>query len=76
MTEERWRWYFGARLRRYMNEFNMSQTELAKKIFVTRGTINAYLSGRVTPSIKALVNLSMVFACDVADLIDVGEDIR
>ena len=75
MTEERWRLIFGARLRRYMNEFNMSQTELAKKIFVTRGTVNNYLAGKINPSIKAVVNMSMVFGCNVADLIDIDENI-
>ena len=76
MTETAWRRMFGFRLRRYMHEFNMSQSELAKKIFVTRGTVNNYLSGRVTPSIKALVNMSIVFCCNVSDLIDFGEDIN
>lgn len=75
MTEERWRWYFGARLRRYMNECNMTQSELAKKIFVTRATVNSYLTGKITPSIKSVVNIAMVFGCDVADLIDFNENI-
>ena len=76
MTESDWRRMFGFRLRRYLNETNMTQSELADKIFVTRGTVNNYLSGRVAPSIKVLVNISVVFGCYVRDLIDFGDVIE
>ena len=75
MTEERWRYMFARRLQKYLDEFNMSQSELAKRIFLTKATVNHYLTGRATPSITSVVNIAMVFGCDVADLIDFGENI-
>lgn len=75
MTEERWKKLFARRLQRYLDEFNMSQSELARRIFVTRATVNHYVTGRAMPSIVSVVNIAMVFGCNVADLIDFGEDI-
>lgn len=76
MRELRWRGMFARKLQEYLDEFNMSQSELANRIFVTRATVNNYLSGKCMPSIKSVVNIAMVFDCYVTDLIDFGEIIE
>ena len=75
MTELEWRRKFAERLRYYLDEYKMSQTELADRIFVGRSTISNYLSCRITPSIKAISNIAYVLDCDIRDLIDFDEKI-
>lgn len=60
---------FSDNLRELMLEHNITQMELADKILVNRSTITRYLNKSTMPSIKALINLSIVFNCDIEDLI-------
>lgn len=66
----RWRRKFTAQVQNYLEKYNMTQSELADLIYVNRSTIARYLSGRLDPSIKTVINISMVFGCNVEDLID------
>ena len=60
---------FSDNLRELMLEHNITQMELADEILVNRSTITRYLNKSTMPSIKALINLSRVFNCDIEDLI-------
>lgn len=60
---------FSDNLRELMLEHNITQMELADEILVNRSTITRYLNKSTMPSIKALINLSIVFNCDIEDLI-------
>ena len=60
---------FSDNLRELMLEHNRTQMELADEILVNRSTITRYLNKSTMPSIKALINLSIVFNCDIEDLI-------
>lgn len=75
MTEMQWRKIFAFRLRKYLNEYNMTQSQLADAIYVRRSTVSSYLSCKITPNITTLVNIAYVFDCYVTDLIAVGENV-
>ena len=60
---------FSDNLRELMLEHNITQMELADEILVNKSTITRYLNKSTMPSIKALINLSIVFNCDIEDLI-------
>lgn len=60
---------FSDNLRELMLEHNITQMELADEILVNRSTITRYLNKSTMPSIKALINLSIVFNCNIEDLV-------
>ena len=60
---------FSDNLRELMLEHNITQIELADEILVNKSTITRYLNKSTMPSIKALINLSIVFNCDIEDLV-------
>lgn len=60
---------FSDNLRELMLEHNITQMELADEILVNKSTITRYLNKSTMPSIKALINLSIVFNCDIEDLV-------
>lgn len=51
----------GAQIRKYRSRMNLSQDELAEKIFVTRQTISNWENGKNYPDIKSLLLLSSLF---------------
>jgi len=50
-------------------ELNMTQDELAEKLFVTRQTISNYEIGKRQPTIETLQAFSKVFECSLEELI-------
>lgn len=70
MTELEWMNIFAGNLRSLMDEENMSQNELARRIGVSKGTVSRYLSAQCMPSVNVLVNIAHVFkGCDINDLL-------
>lgn len=51
----------GSQIRKYRSRMNLSQDELAEKIFVTRQTISNWENGKNYPDIKSLLLLSSLF---------------
>lgn len=70
MNSVRWRKKFISRVQYYLEKYKMTQMELADLVHVNRSTITRYLTGEKDPSVKAVINIAMVFGCDVGDLID------
>lgn len=66
----RWRRKFITQVQYYLEKNGMTQMELADRIHVNRSTITKYLTGSLDPSVKTVINISMVFGCNVEDLID------
>ena len=50
-----------ARLRKLRTDANMTQDQLAKKLFVVRGTIANYENTRRSPSLEVIVGYSELF---------------
>lgn len=69
MSEQEWLDIFGDNLRDMLEEAYMSQEELADAIGVTRATVNRYINKQRIPSVKAIINMSMVFGCTIDELI-------
>lgn len=59
----------GKNIKKKRVELNMSQDELAEKMFMTRQTISNYEIGKRNPSIETLQQLSEVFGCDLEELL-------
>lgn len=49
---------------RHLESMDMEQKELAKKLNVSKQTISAYITGRSTPTYKALVEICKIFNKD------------
>lgn len=59
----------GKRIKKYRTEANLSQEELADKIFVSRQTISNWENDKNYPDIKSLVLMSEVFRVSLDNLI-------
>ena len=59
----------GKRLTKLRKMKNITQLELADKLFITDKTISSWESNRTTPSLEMLVKLSEIFSCNVGYLI-------
>lgn len=62
-------------LKEYRAKFNMNQSELAKRVGVTRQTIGFIEKGTISPSITLVLKICHVFQCKVEDLFEL-EDIE
>ncbi len=71
----------GKQIKRYRNENNFSQEELAEKVYVSRQTISNWENDKNYPDIKSLLLLSSVFEVSLdtlvkGDLEDMREKIK
>ena len=60
---------FGAQIKKYRAEMNLSQEELAEKIYVTRQTISNWENDKSYPDIHSLLLLSSLFHVSLDQLI-------
>lgn len=76
MSEQEWIEIFGDNLQSILEEYGLSQRDLADEIGVSESTISKYIHKKQMPNIKAIVN--MVYALDIEfdDLIDFGSPIE
>ena len=56
-------------IRKYRTQLNLSQEELAEKIFVTRQSISNWENGKNYPDIHSLILLSTLFEVSLDQLI-------
>ena len=59
----------GAQIKKYRNEYALSQDELAEKVFVSRQSISNWENGKTYPDIKSLLLLSEVFSVSLDQLV-------
>lgn len=69
MSESELNELFSRRLRFYMNEYRMTQSDLAKRIGVGTSTVSHWYHAERTPRSDALEKLCEVFKCKTDDLI-------
>lgn len=72
MTETEWLNLFAINLDSWLKYTNMTQRDLADAVGLSEATISKYLSKQQMPSVKAVVNMSHVFAVDLDEFIDFG----
>ena len=65
----------GAQIKKYRGEFNLSQEELAEKIYVTRQTVSNWENNKNYPDIQSLLRLSELFQVSLDQLIKGDIDI-
>ncbi len=58
----------GARIKKYREKLNISQDELALKVFVSRQTISNWETNKSYPDIKSLTMLSNIFHVTLDEL--------
>ncbi|MCL2086449.1 MAG: helix-turn-helix domain-containing protein [Oscillospiraceae bacterium] len=61
------------RIRELREERKLSQTELAKKLGLTRGGVNSWESSTSLPSIRYLVELAKFFNCATDYMLGLSE---
>ena len=59
----------GSQIKKYRNEFSLSQDALAEKVYVSRQTISNWENGKSYPDVNSLVLLSEVFQTSIDRLI-------
>ena len=59
----------GARIREFREAAGLSQTELARRVYVSRQTVGNWESGRTLADVQSLVLLGQVFGTTVDALI-------
>lgn len=59
----------GKQIKKYRNNINLSQEQLAERVFVSRQTISNWENDKNYPDIKSLLLLSEVFEVSLDDLI-------
>lgn len=58
MTRQEWLYKFSLKLRRLMEEKNVTQRELADKLYVSEVTVSKYVNGNMMPSVRMIINIS------------------
>lgn len=76
MSEVEWLDIFGDNLREMLEDYRMSQKELADLTGLSEGTISNYINKRQMPGIKAIINISEALNMSIDDLIFFGETIQ
>lgn len=59
----------GKRIREYRKIYNLSQEQLAEKIFVSRQTVSNWENNKTYPDIQIIVSLSILFNVSLDELI-------
>lgn len=54
---------FVENLRKYLNQFDMTQAELAARIGVSKSTISDYMRGKKLPRVDKLDKMCEIFGC-------------
>lgn len=65
---------FDEKLQLLRKEHNMTQEELAEKLFVSRTAISKWENGRGFPNLDSLSNLAAIYSISIDDLLS-GEEI-
>ena len=73
MTREEWKDIFGGNLDAILQDYRISQKELAKMSGVSQGMISDYINGWTAPNIFALINIVKALDIEIDELVNVGE---
>ena len=63
------------RIAELRNTFGITQTELAKRLEVTRSAVNAWEMGFATPQLKHIVEMSKIFNTTVDGLLNTSSKV-
>lgn len=63
------------RISELRNQFGITQSELAKRLGVTRSSVNAWELGFATPQLKHIVEMSKIFGTTVDGILNVSSKV-
>ena len=66
---------FGDNLRDALRDANISQNELSRRTGIVKQTISSYMNKKSMPSLRNVINISIVLGCEISDLVPVYEKI-
>ncbi|MGN1381197.1 MAG: helix-turn-helix domain-containing protein [Eubacterium sp.] len=69
MPEEEFNKLFANRLRYYLDQNNMTQAELAKRLSVSTSTVSDWINGRKSPRMGKVDKMCEIFGCSRNDFI-------
>lgn len=76
MSEIEWMEIFSGNLRSILEEYGMTQKELAEAMGVSEASISWYIRGSRIPTVKTIINMAYALDINVSELIDFGEPIN
>lgn len=76
LSEIQWLRMFGDNLRYLLDEYHMTQKDLAEMTGLSEGTISKYINRTQMPTVRAIINISYALDESVDDLVDFGERIE
>jgi transcriptional regulator with XRE-family HTH domain len=75
MTEMEWLNIFGDNLVSILEEYRMSQRELADAAGLSESTVSQYIHKQRIPNLKAIINIADALDMSIDDLINFGDRI-
>ena len=76
MTEAAWVRTFGDNLASILDEYRITQRELADEAGLSESTISRYINKETAPSIFAIINISYALDISIDELIDFGDRVH
>ena len=73
MTELEWMRIFGDNLVSILNEYGMTQRELADRAGLSESTISQYIHKQKMPSLRAAINIAYALDIPIDELVDFDE---
>jgi transcriptional regulator with XRE-family HTH domain len=70
VNEKEFNRVFSANLRKYLAEFKMSQSDLAKRLNVSDNTVSNWVRGNKSPRMDKLDAMCKIFSCRRSDLME------
>lgn len=66
----------GQKIQQLRQNANMTQNELAEKIFVSRDLVSKWENGERRPTYDRLVDISEIFSCEIDELTDKNQTLE
>lgn len=76
MKKKEWINHFGDNLKRIIDESGMTRKEISEKTYLTESILSRYINKKSAPSVKAVVNLSIVLGVSIKELIGFADHVE
>lgn len=70
MTEKKFTLVFSTNLKRYLEQYNMTQKELAKRLGVGTSSVSSWVTGQKSPRMDKVDAMCEIFHCKRSDLME------
>ena len=73
MKTEQLYYQFGKNLEWFMNHYQISRKELAKRLGVSISTVTHYILGTRKPPVETVINIMWLIGCNFDELFEIDE---